>query len=160
MYGRVYLNRLIDLKSSSDLTRITLWFTSVSCKCDQQNPVFSGLEIPLHAGTKKLLCTQGTTRMARKFAHGQGRRWANKVCLKIFLFSLVRLLYPNTAAGGWNNYLPIFDRVEFQEEEEFKKSETHFGSLGPALPAGLSQILLTQTQGYIIAFEGGTLFNQ
>ena len=91
--------------------------------------------------------------MARKFAHGQGRRWANKVYLKIFLFSLVRLLYPNTAAGGWHNYLPIFDRVEFQEEEEFKKSETHFGSLGPALPAGLSQILLTQTQGYIIALK-------
>ena len=81
------------------------------------------------------------------------------VSQNFFIFSGPSFI-PKYSCGRVENYLPIFDRVEFQEEEEFKKSETHFGSLGPALPAGLSQILLTQTQGYIIAFEGGTLFNQ
>ena len=38
-----------------------------------ENPVFSGLTNPLHAGTKKLFCTQGTNRMALKFAHSQDR---------------------------------------------------------------------------------------
>ena len=51
----------------------------------------------------------------------------------------------------------IFDRVQFQGEEEFEESETHFGSLGSALSADISQILIPQTQGYKIAFEGGTL---
>ena len=86
MYGRVYLNRLIDLKSSSDLTRITLWFTSVACKCDQQNPVFSGLEIPLHAGTKKLLCTQGTTRMSSKICTRPGQTLGKQSVSKFFYF--------------------------------------------------------------------------
>ena len=51
----------------------------------------------------------------------------------------------------------IFDRVQFQGEEEFEESETDFGSLGSALSADISQILIPQTQGYKIAFEGGTL---
>ena len=58
---------------------------------------------------------------------------------------------------GKKNCLPIFDRVQFQGEEEFEESETHFGSLGSALSADISQILISQTQGYKIAFEGGTL---
>ena len=54
---------------------------------------------------------------------------------------------------GKKNCLPIFDRVQFQGEEEFEESETHFSSLGSALFADIIQ----QTQGYKIAFEGGTL---
>ena len=57
---------------------------------------------------------------------------------------------------GKKNCLPIFDRVHFQGEEEFEESETHFHSLGSALPADISQILIPQTKGYKIAFEGGT----
>ena len=60
-----------------------------------------------------------------------------------------------TAIRGKKNCLPIFNRV--QGEEEFEKSETAFGSLGPALSADIGQILIPQTQGYKIAFEGGTL---
>ena len=41
---------------------------------------------------------------------------------------------------------------------EFGKFQTHFKSLGSVLPVDVSQILLPQTQGYKIAFEGGTLF--
>ena len=40
MYGRVLINRLVDLKVSSDLTWIILWFTSVPCKGDQLNLQF------------------------------------------------------------------------------------------------------------------------
>ena len=46
----------------------------------------------------------------------------------------------------------------FQRENGFEKSQIHFKSLGSALPADVCQILLPQTQGYKIAFEGGTLF--
>ena len=60
--------------------------------------------------------------------------------------------------GGQKNHMPIFDRVQFQREEEFEKSKTSFSSLGSVLPADISQILISQTQGYKIAFEGGTLF--
>ena len=48
--------------------------------------------------------------------------------------------------------------MSLQSTKEFEKFQTHFQSLGSALPADLSQILLPQTQGYKIAFEGGTLF--
>ena len=58
---------------------------------------------------------------------------------------------------GEKNCLPIFNWVQFQGEEEFEESETHFGSLGSAYSADISQILIPQTQGYKIAFEGGTL---
>ena len=57
---------------------------------------------------------------------------------------------------GTKNCLPIFDRVQFQGEEESEESETYFGSLGSALSADISQTLLSQMQGYKISFEGGT----
>ena len=60
--------------------------------------------------------------------------------------------------GGQKNHLLIFDSMHFQREKEFGNSQTHFKSLGSELPADVSQILLPQTQGYKIAFEGGTLF--
>ena len=60
--------------------------------------------------------------------------------------------------GGQKNQLLIFDRMYFQREKEFEKFQTHFESLGSALPADVSQILLPQRQGYKVAFEGGTLF--
>ena len=37
--------------------------------------------------------------------------------------------------GGKKNCLPILDRVKIQGEEEFEKSEIHFGRVGSALPA-------------------------
>ena len=36
-------------------------------------------------------------------------------------------LLPNTGMRGKKNCMPIFDRVQFQEEE-FEKAVTHFGS--------------------------------
>ena len=53
---------------------------------------------------------------------------------------------------GKKNCLPIFDRVQFQGEEEFEESETHFGSLGSALSAEISQIFIPQTLGYKNSF--------
>ena len=44
---------------------------------------------------------------------------------------------------GKKNCLLIFDRVQFQGEEEFEESETHFGSLESALSADMSQIFFT-----------------
>ena len=40
-------------------------------------------------------------------------------------------------------------------EAEYELSETHFCSLGSAIPADISQILLPQIQRYKIPFEGG-----
>ena len=70
--------------------------------------------------------------MAQKLAHGQDRCRVSKVFLKIFVFALVRLLYPNTAMRGKKNFLSIFDRVQFQGEEEF---ERHTRSLRDTLVA-------------------------
>ena len=52
--------------------------------------------------------------MAQKFAHGKDRCRVSRVCLIIFVFSLVHLLEPNTAVRWKKNCLPIFDRVQFQ----------------------------------------------
>ena len=59
---------------------------------------------------------------------------------------------------GQKNHLLIFDSIWSQKKKEFEKFQTHFKSIGSALPLDVSQILLPQTQGYKIAFEGGTLF--
>ena len=65
---------------------------------------------------------------------------------------------PNTTVEGQKNHLPIFDSIQFQREKEFEKSQTQVKSLGSAFSADVSQILLPQTQGHKIAFEGDTLF--
>ena len=59
--------------------------------------------------------------------------------------------------GGQKNHLLIFDSMQFQRKKEFERFQAQFKSLGSALPVDVSQILLPQTQGYKIAFEGGTL---
>ena len=60
--------------------------------------------------------------------------------------------------GGHNSHLPTFDSIKCQREKESEKSQTQFCSLGSALRAAVNQVLLSQTHGYKIAFEGGTLF--
>ena len=60
--------------------------------------------------------------------------------------------------GRLENHLLIYDSRLPQRQKEFKKFQTRFKSLGSALPADVSQILLPHMSGYKIAFEGGTLF--
>ena len=60
--------------------------------------------------------------------------------------------------GRSENHLLIFDSMLFQREKEFEKFQKPFKSLGSALPADVTKILLPHIQGYKIAFEDGTLF--